>query len=209
MNKFTSSLILSPPMSETKLRGEIIWGDENGGIAHFPQDIASINYRKKVISPRPLDAFKYVVSKAVERVWIIDAFFLIPDHGPDWDSRILSILDWFPLRLEASDIRILTKEHQQINDEMLDLFQMKADDINNFQARRPKKCMIQICTRLVQEFDLIHDRFAIVDDELWHFGATVGGFHTSINAASRGWNAAEVGAISFFEMVWEKCKEKK
>lgn len=47
-----------------------------------------------------------------------------------------------------------------------------------------------------------HDRFAIVDNELWHFGATVGGSHPSINAFSRGWNAAETGAIRYFTELW-------
>lgn len=49
----------------------------------------------------------------------------------------------------------------------------------------------------------IHDRFAIVDNELWHFGADVGGAHLSINAASRGWNAEERGAVRFFDNVWK------
>lgn len=48
----------------------------------------------------------------------------------------------------------------------------------------------------------VHDRFALVDDELWHFGATVGGAHRSINAYSRGWDAGKTRAIEFFEEAW-------
>lgn len=48
----------------------------------------------------------------------------------------------------------------------------------------------------------VHDRFAIVDGELWHFGATVGGAHRSINAYSRGWDAAKARAREFFDEVW-------
>lgn len=33
----------------------------------------------------------------------------------------------------------------------------------------------------------IHDRFAIMDQEIWHFGAAVGGMHGSLSALSRGW----------------------
>jgi hypothetical protein len=47
-----------------------------------------------------------------------------------------------------------------------------------------------------------HDRFAIVDHELWHFGATVGGSHRSLNAFSRGWDAAAHGAVEFFGEIW-------
>lgn len=48
----------------------------------------------------------------------------------------------------------------------------------------------------------LHDRFAIVDDELWHFGATVGGCHRSVNAFSRGWSAAETHAEDYFFHLW-------
>jgi hypothetical protein len=48
----------------------------------------------------------------------------------------------------------------------------------------------------------LHDRFAIVDDELWHFGATVGGAHRSVNAFSRGWSAKETGALQYFFELW-------
>ncbi|WP_208596192.1 hypothetical protein [Vreelandella aquamarina] len=144
---------------------------------------------------------------AVERVWVVDEYFLMPDQGKP-DDRILMILDWLHPGLVASDIRILTKAHDEINEEMLQLFQLREREINQLQARRPKQCSIQVNTRLKVGFDFIHDRFAILDDELWHFGATVGGFHASVNAASRGWCAIDSGAIEFFEMAWDKCKGK-
>ncbi|MBP3819166.1 MAG: hypothetical protein J6H31_12790 [Butyrivibrio sp.] len=33
----------------------------------------------------------------------------------------------------------------------------------------------------------IHDRFAVLDDEIWHFGGTVGGINPQLTAYSRGW----------------------
>lgn len=33
----------------------------------------------------------------------------------------------------------------------------------------------------------IHDRFALLDDEIWHFGWTVGGIGSVLTAYSRGW----------------------
>lgn len=206
MKKFTPGIITSSSESKIELQTKIIWGDENGGSDCFP-DMTSISYRKGMKEPRPFDIFGKAVGNAKKRIWIIDAYFLIPDDGPDWSARIMNILEWFPPRLEASDIRILTSEQREIDDEMLGLFQIKANDINYYHARRPIQCTIEVCTRLGRKFDFIHDRFAIIDDELWHFGATVGGFHSSVNAASRGWNAETVGAIKFFEMAWDKCKE--
>lgn len=35
--------------------------------------------------------------------------------------------------------------------------------------------------------DIVHDRFAIMDGEIWHCGAAIGGMHGALNAVSRGW----------------------
>ncbi|MNP36873.1 hypothetical protein D3C76_1302900 [compost metagenome] len=56
----------------------------------------------------------------------------------------------------------------------------------------------------IKGFDHIHDRFAIIDNELWHFGATVGGLHRDVNAASRGWDADIHGAKDFFNLAWQR-----
>lgn len=51
-------------------------------------------------------------------------------------------------------------------------------------------------------YPYLHDRFALVDGELWHFGATVGGLHHSLNAFSRGWDDNKHNFKNFFENVW-------
>lgn len=51
-------------------------------------------------------------------------------------------------------------------------------------------------------FPFLHDRFAIVDDALWHFGATVGGGHAGVNAASGPWPAVDARAEDFFAECW-------
>lgn len=48
----------------------------------------------------------------------------------------------------------------------------------------------------------LHDRFAIVDDELWHFGATCGGAHPTLTAHSRGWDVAATAAEAYFADLW-------
>ena len=48
----------------------------------------------------------------------------------------------------------------------------------------------------------IHDRFALIDGELWHCGATVGGLHNGFNAMSRGWSAEEHKFNEFFKEIW-------
>ncbi len=141
-------------------------------------------------------------------MWVVDEYFLAPHKNSSADARIRRILKWLDENRVASDIRILTADHKEVTGEMLQRFEDKARAINARHPNRSTRCSIQVCTRLKKCFDLIHDRFAIVDDELWHFGATVGGFHTSVNAASRGWDAVDSGAIKFFELAWDKCKER-
>lgn len=207
MRKFDSSFRLPESEPRTSLKTEIIWGCEGGGSRHFPRDMETIQTRKHSLNPKPLEAFRIAVMNAVERVWVVDEYFLMPDSGRRPDERILTIIEWLHPGLVASDIRILTRKHDKINESMLQLFREQERTINTSQARRSKRCNIQVNTRLTQGFNFIHDRFAIIDDELWHFGATVGGFHTSVNAASRGWSAVDSGAIAFFELAWNKCKE--
>ncbi|MDP9607226.1 UNVERIFIED_ORG: hypothetical protein J2W38_007047 [Variovorax paradoxus] len=206
MNKFASGLTLPEKAPRTTLKSEILWGCELGGSPHFPKDLAGVHDRFYASAPRPLETFRRAVMDAVERVLIMDDYFLMPDKGEPAE-RLWTVLDWLHPRLAASDIRILTKKHAEIDEELLQLFRDREEEINN-QARRGKRCSIQVNTRLREGFNYVHDRFAIVDDELWHFGATVGGFHASVNAASRGWSAADAGAIEFFDLAWQMCKEK-
>lgn len=37
------------------------------------------------------------------------------------------------------------------------------------------------------EYYNVHDRFAIMDQEIWHFGAAIGGMHGKLAAFSHGW----------------------
>lgn len=64
---------------------------------------------------------------------------------------------------------------------------------------------LSVCLELTNKFNYIHDRFAIIDNELWHFGGTVGGFNSKLSAASRGWDAKKLNAIKFFNEVWQEC----
>lgn len=200
------ALAVKPP--RVPLKSEILWGCESGGSPRFPLDMGTIHNRRNAPEPMPMLAFTSAVSASVERIWIVDEYFLVPPDRAGADSRIRKVLEWLPPHITASDIRILTKDHKQINDEMLLLFESKQNDINAKRRPGQTRCRIEVCTRLTARFDHVHDRFAIIDDELWHFGATVGGFHPRVNAASRGWDAEASGAIDFFILAWDMCKER-
>lgn len=206
MKGFSTGISIAPKAERPFPTKEIIWGSQEGGKSRFPTpDEAWV--RKYSDNPAPLLQFGNAVKDAQERVWIVDEYLLVPDNGNSAE-RITQILAWLPLWLAASDIRLLTKHHQEVDESELEKFQEHALAINKHAIRREKECHIEVRMHLTQNCNFIHDRFAIVDDELWHFGGTAGGFHASVSAASRGWRATEHGAIDFFERIWNARGQK-
>jgi hypothetical protein len=140
-----------------------------------------------------LDEFEYAIMEAVERLWIIDSNF---------DAfGVASILDAVSSS-HVKQIWILTgaKAQKEYRNDWLSLLKKARNDRK---AKDHTPGDIQWKIGLSNEkYPYLHDRFAIVDQELWHFGATVGGGHPSLNAASRGWDADKTGAIAFFKNVW-------
>lgn len=206
MKGFSPNISIAPKAERPFPANEILWGSQEGGQTLFPTPTAAYE-RKYSSDPVPLQKFGKAVSDAQERIWIVDEYLLMPDSGKP-ARRIEQILIWLPLWLAASDIRLLTKHHQEVDEGDLKKFQQRAQAINNHGARRALECSIDVRMHLTRDCDFVHDRFAIIDDELWHFGGTVGGFHSKVSAASRGWRAADHGAISFFEKIWNAGERK-
>ena len=177
----------------------------NGDRNSFPE-MRAIAERYSAEKPNPLATFGEAVAQAQNRVLLIDQYLLNPDKGNRQD-RIDHILRWMPETILANDIRFLTKSHntngnKEVDNDLAKKFQEHAEIINLFRPKGGGQCAIEVRFTLTQNFDYIHDRFAIIDDELWHFGATVGGFHSQVSAATRGWRASDHGAVDFFELAW-------
>lgn len=209
MKVYAPDISIAPEAERPFSEKSILWNSQEGGQNRFPTLTAAWE-RKHSSDPVPLYEFGKAVADAQERVWIVDEYLLIPDKEKgSLTDRVDKILMWLPLCLTASDIRLLTKRTQEVDESVLKKFRHRAQEINNHPPRRGKLCSIEIKLHLSERnCDYIHDRFAIVDDELWHFGATVGGFHSKVSAASRGWRAADHGAISFFEEIWNAGERK-
>lgn len=202
MKRFGLDIALAPKAERPFPPREILWGSQEGGQNHFPTSMAA-RERKHSDDPVPLRKFGEAVAAAQERIWIVDEFLLMPEKGKGSAAdRIDKILRWLHLSLAASDIRLLTKQHREFGEDDLKKFQRRAREISNYEARRGKECCIEIRMHLTRDYDFVHDRFAIVDDELWHFGGTARGFQASVSAASRGWRAVDHGAVDFFEEIW-------
>jgi hypothetical protein len=141
---------------------------------------------------------------AQDRILVLDDFLFKPQEGQSPQSRYEQILFWFPDGLVANDIRFLTNAHedQAQQNAIQKMFNERVAAINQRAPRRAGAAKIEIRFSLGTRFPYVHDRFAIIDSELWHFGATVGGLHSLVNATTRGWNAEVHDAVRFFNDAW-------
>lgn len=205
-NNTIGAIVAAPP--EQPLHEKIIyWGTSSAGDdRRFPTE-SDIRLRGCSEVPMPLSVFVNAVRNAVQRVWIVDEYFFTSgSNNIKTTNHVSDICKWFHKDLKATDIRILTGSHDEVSVDELSLVRMQADDINRSQPKRQTVCTIAIKTNLTSgKFSYIHDRFAVIDNELWHFGGTVGGYQKKVSAVSRGWCARETGAIEFFELAWERA----
>lgn len=148
--------------------------------------------------------FVEAVQLAARRVWIVDPYFL------DFNSNEPHQYESEPAELYESlfesctcDLRIIcspTVSSKQQSQKLQSLLQKPA---RGYHAHLTPPPQIKFFNNLVPSF---HDRFAIIDDELWHFGANVAGTHKDINCFSRGWSAHSTGAYDLFEKCWQQAK---
>jgi hypothetical protein len=54
----------------------------------------------------------------------------------------------------------------------------------------------------------IHDRFVLMDNEIWHCGATFGGMHASVNALSRGWADINGRMLQFIQALIQENQKR-
>jgi hypothetical protein len=132
----------------------------------------------------------YKALKPARRLLVIDNYF-DREHGLE---PLCSFLETRTLAL----VRILSPEIADA-----DIANMRDELFQYLRASLPRDVVpdVQWRNRIATRLPT-HDRFAIVDDELWHFGATVGGAHPSVNAFSRGWSASVTKAEEHFDHLW-------
>jgi hypothetical protein len=128
-----------------------------------------------------LPEFAKAIRNAQLRIWIVDPYF-------DYWCGYASIADAC-LASRARDIWILSGEHDQL-----------TRDIRDDRCDVPRR----IAFRALRN-DFVHDRFALVDDDLWHFGSTVGGGYHRVSAASRGWTGRALEFQVLFQNLWAQA----
>lgn len=146
----------------------------------------------KLISPQ----FKNALNNARKRIWLIDRYLSTSNYR----FKLEELIDLLSKRMiYINDVKIFFDNDKNRSDiqELLTLYNEEL-----------------ILTRLPEiqyrffNYDPIHDRFAIIDDVLWHFGSDVGSTNKSIHATSYGWDANSLKAIKFFEDFWSAGYEK-
>jgi hypothetical protein len=188
---------------------EILWPTATGHGDNYKSDstkfpkLEAIKVRKAAFPAEPLAAFVAEVKRAQDRILVLDENLFKKEGEITSQVRVGQVLDWFPDSFAASDVRLLTASFGDTNLEgvIIEQFAERARQINSMSAYS-SGFTIKVRFTLKTKFPYVHDRFAIIDDELWHFGATVGGLHSQVNAATRGWSADEHHAKDFFDLAW-------
>ena len=198
------------PVARPVPEPQILWptslgyGDNGGSDSTVFPSLTAVKARRAADCPHALNAFLEATAIAQDRILVLDDYLFKVRDGQSQQNRYDQILSWLPDGLAANDIRFLTnnfgdiEEHREIQRQ----FNERITSINRLAPRRTGEAKIEIKFSLGSKFPYVHDRFAIVDNELWHFGATVGGLHNLVNAATRGWNAIAHEAVRFFNEAW-------
>jgi hypothetical protein len=168
----------------------------------FP-GLTAIKARHAAQPAAPLETFLRAVRDAQDRVLVMDDFLFRLDNEGRWQGRVAQVLGWLPETLAAPDVRFLTgAPATQFQKREIERRFAEREQVINARLRRQVRVTIEVRFTLRQEFPYVHDRFAIIDDDLWHFGATVGGLHNQVNAVSHGWDTDDHDAINFYDMAW-------
>lgn len=139
-----------------------------------------------------LVAFEAAIMNSAVRILVLD---------PHFDENGARVLGPAFSSSQASDIRLLTS-----NRDTRARFKERFTRYRNLNRHHPDRIEVRWTTELDKlKFPFLHDRFAIVDGALWHFGSTVGGSHRRLTAASGPWSTAATRAVEFFEECWSTC----
>ena len=139
---------------------------------------------------RPLVAFTSAVKKSMVCILVLD---------PHFDEVGVDVLASAIESSSAEDIRLLTGGRKCERTK----WREKLQSFRNHD--RPSSSQAQVSLGALPDknsFPYLHDRFAVVDSTLWHFGSTVGGGHRGLTAASGPWSEDDTQGRRFFDECW-------
>jgi len=171
---------------------QLLWpGYTNGGV-FFDDLTSSTPYycalnRLKLKDSSGSKAF-WEKAQVAQSVYILDPYIVFEVMAKIRDHLMNSTyLQELKILCRASD------DAGRINDTF--------EDLKKVILKRAKvPCVFEL--KQSNNLDPLHDRYAVLDDELWHFGSTVGGLHEGITSFSRGWSADEHKFLDLFNALW-------
>ena len=163
---------------------------------HFPDmnlvkhrhDLGARHDDDKTSSSLELVEFTSAVEQSLKCILVLD---------PHFDEIGVETLAPALASSRAKDIRLLTRGGKHEREEL----RKTLEKFRNMNWTAPDRAEIHWSTR---SLSFLHDRFAIVDNDLWHFGSTVGGGHRGLTAASGPWPEDETRGREFFEECWRR-----
>ena len=195
---------LVPELPEPSVKPQLLWPSikygkriENQDTNFFP---IQQNVRERHKAPEngtilQLVEFKEAVMKAEVCILVLDPHFDIVGFHALEDAISNS---------QASDVRLLTGRGD-IEGKERERKRKELTQYCNLYRNSPHMEVLWKATLDKHIFPFLHDRFAIVDGGLWHFGSNVGGGHPGLTAASGPWSATRTKAMKFFDEWWRSC----
>lgn len=163
----------------------------------FPEEQDIRTRHDKEVPQIPLEAFQLAVLLAEVRVLVLDPHF--DKVGVDALTPVLGA------NRSVRDVRLLTGTGDTAAEYREEARRNLTQSINV--DRTQPGDLVDVAWRAALDksrYPFLHDRFAIVDGALWHFGSTVGGGSRGLTAASGPWPASDTRAIDFFDECWSR-----
>ena len=173
-------------------------GLENKDLSRFPtrEQVNGRHAARGAGTILKLVAFEAAVMEALVRILVLD---------PHFDAMGARVLGSALPSSQAWDIRLLTGG-SDIDRDGRERLRRELSRHLNLNQPTPRGLEVRWNANLdKRRFPFLHDRFAIVDGELWHFGSNVGGGHPGLTAASGPWSTTATQAAEFFEECWSSC----
>jgi hypothetical protein len=175
-----SSPIVQLPLPRTALTPKMIWiwTDPGESTCLWPKKkLSEAEIAHSHWEPKVSDEFFDALNAVSERFWVMDPYFY---------AKVGLASIWYALQhTSLPEIRVISHEPLP----------------NVWIAERNARAPAKVNIKWKKGFHELHDRFAILDDEAWHFGSTVGGGYHRFGAATRGWDADELARL--FINRWE------
>lgn len=186
------------------VRPQLLWpsirygnGIEREDATHFP-DAREIRDRRDSIKAGnefSLRAFEEAVEEAEVHVLLLDRHF---------DKQGADILGGALVLSQVRKVRLLTGRGRLADADRKELESALTESCNEERHDNRRVAVRWRATLSTDSFPFLHDRFAIIDGALWHFGATVGGGHSGLTVVSGPWSATATRAIPFFKECWTR-----